>query len=209
MSARVLSVFLKRSADPQGDAVWGLGACTFPLDLSSLPQYTNIFSCNLPHKNCVSVFGRKTLIPGANTKNNYCTNTPVRLAVPPYTVLDPFSLCNKALSTSFEKTCKHRLRDCFFKVWSLLSLVQRTETRRGWLTPLVNKGLPPCARSHLVTKNQLLFFFSFSENIFLHVGLEKVSAKTSFFTKTLREDFAEFWLKISSRKVCAVPPCRI
>ena len=37
-----LSGFLKRSTDPRGEVVWGLRACTFPLDLSMRVFYTTI-----------------------------------------------------------------------------------------------------------------------------------------------------------------------
>ena len=46
MSAWWLSVFLKRSADPRGEAVWGLRACTIPLDLSK-----QVFCTNIEEKN--------------------------------------------------------------------------------------------------------------------------------------------------------------
>ena len=80
---------------------------------------------------------------------------------PPALYIYPFPDTGKALSTSFEKTCKSRLHNCFFSVWTCWtglgkrfpSVYLATSKTRAWLLPLrtafVNKGSRPCFRDHL------------------------------------------------------------
>ena len=132
---------MKRSTKPQGDVVWGLEACTSPLDLS---------------KPALSQHQTKSKHFFKSFKSFFLDRTGIRTRVRPEIITlfsaflggflpapGPVSITfqiscrsiftdqspHRALSTSFEKTCKHHCKHLFSKLG--LTLAHQTVSVSG------------------------------------------------------------------------------
>ena len=148
MSAWWLSVFLKRWADPRGEALWGPKACTFPLDLSSCwwkPTLTQITSKLEPLKCVFELFSRFFAEGEIFFLKIFAHPSHICLrCTAPEGEPDKFT----ALSTSFEKTCKSSLQAIFFKSGSRGSAFGTpvSSGRATWAVCGCKKRSLPCFR---------------------------------------------------------------